>query len=157
LVYNGAANKFYTTRFQRREDCMSHETYPEPMELALSATTHSGDDLIQAVCREVDGSWDTSRIELDRDLVISIDCEPCGTSRPVMRPRQLVGHRDAACERCGQMARPRIEHVVEAGSQLAQAKLAELGIPAYDIVRVVSPEDERAVLLAGDRPNLRSS
>ena len=52
LIYNGVANKFYTTRFQRREDCMSHETYPDPIELPLSAHVHSGDDLLRAACRE---------------------------------------------------------------------------------------------------------
>ena len=31
LVYNGVANQFYSTRYQRREDCLSHETYPEPI------------------------------------------------------------------------------------------------------------------------------
>ena len=49
------------------------------------------------------------------------------------------------------MARPRIEHAVEAGSDLAQAKLVELGIPPYDIVRVVSGSEQHVVLLADDR------
>ena len=41
LVYNGVANQFYSTRYQRREDCLSHETYPEPVSLPLSAAeTH---------------------------------------------------------------------------------------------------------------------
>ncbi len=35
LIYNGVANQFYRTRFQRRDDCMSHETYAEPLELPL--------------------------------------------------------------------------------------------------------------------------
>ncbi len=36
MVYNGVGNQFYSTRLPRREDCLSHETYPEPVELALS-------------------------------------------------------------------------------------------------------------------------
>ncbi len=35
LVFNGVANQFYSTRLPRRDDCLSHETYPEPVELAL--------------------------------------------------------------------------------------------------------------------------
>ena len=35
LVFNGVANQFYSTRLPFREDCLSHETYPEPIELPL--------------------------------------------------------------------------------------------------------------------------
>ena len=35
LVFNGVANQFYTTRLPFRDDCLSHETYPEPIELPL--------------------------------------------------------------------------------------------------------------------------
>ncbi len=151
LVYNGVANKFYTTKFQHREDCMSHETFPDPIELPLRAEHVSADDLLQATCHKLGIPSTASRIELDRDLVVSIDCTACGTSRPVMHPLQEVGHRDAICDDCGQVARPCIEHVVEAGSELAKAKLVELGIPPYDMVRVVSGPDEHIVLLADDR------
>ncbi len=37
LVWNGLANNFYKTAYQRREDCLSHETYPTPLELPLSS------------------------------------------------------------------------------------------------------------------------
>ena len=35
MVFNGVANQFYSTRLPRRDDCLSHETYPEPVELAM--------------------------------------------------------------------------------------------------------------------------
>src|SRR4051794_11596384 len=35
LVFNGVANQFYTTLLPRREDCLSHETYPEPLAVPL--------------------------------------------------------------------------------------------------------------------------
>ena len=37
LVWNGQANNFYKTQYQRKEDCLSHDTYPDPIELPLSA------------------------------------------------------------------------------------------------------------------------
>ena len=136
---------------------MSHETFPDPLEMPLSAHVHSGDDLLRAACAKLDIPHESSRIELDRDLVVSIDCEPCGTSRTVMRPLQEVGHREANCEGCGQVARPRIEHTVDVGSDLAQAKLVDLGIPPYDIVRVVSGVEQHVVLLADDRRTTMAS
>ena len=35
MVFNGVTNQFYTTRLPYREDCLSHETYPEPIPLPL--------------------------------------------------------------------------------------------------------------------------
>jgi proteasome lid subunit RPN8/RPN11 len=55
------------------------------------------------------------------------------------------------CEKCGQLARPELEHSIDAGSQLAGHTLRQLGIPPYDIVRIASGEQEQVFLLAGDR------
>lgn len=152
LIYNGMANTFYKTRFQRREECLSHESYPEPLALPLGAATHSAAELLHAVCQLKGVPVASTCIELDRDLVTSIECEPCGTRRTVMKGRQEVGQRETICENCGQVARPRIEHRVSAESPLATKKLVDLGIPPYDIVRVVSDSAEQFVLLANDAP-----
>jgi len=89
-------------------------------------------------------------LALDRDLVVSLDCA-CGHSRPVMRPQPLVSAADAKCLKCDHDARPRLEHSVEAGAALAREKLASLGVPPYDIVRVTAGGCEQVFLLAGDR------
>jgi hypothetical protein len=93
-------------------------------------------------------------LALERDLVVSLDCAACGTSRPILQPQQLVGASDAVCEKCGQLARPELEHSIDAGSQLAGHTLRKLGIPPYDIVRIASDEQEQVFLLAGDRQSV---
>ncbi len=150
LVFNGVANQFYHTSFQHREDCLSHETYPEPEELPLSASEHAAADLFAAV-RKRAASDGAMRLSLDRDLVVSVDCAKCNTSEPVMRPLQSVGMSEAKCASCGETARPNIEHMIDEHSPLAGEKLAALGVPPYDIVRVSTAEGERVFLLAGDR------
>jgi adenylyltransferase/sulfurtransferase len=149
LVYNGEANRFYATRFQRREECLSHETYPEPRELNLSATRHTAADVFLAL--DLAGAKDQARLELDRDLVVSLTCAPCGWHRPLMRPLYLVGIEAARCEHCGQMAKPRLEHTIEAGSALAGERLSALGIPPFDILRIEAGKSQFTALLAGDR------
>ena len=72
-------------------------------------------------------------------------------SRDYAAPAE-VGNSDAVCGTCGQIARPQIVHAVEAGQELAQARLTELGIPPYDMLRVVSAANEHVVLLGADRP-----
>src|SRR5690606_11212651 len=48
MVFNGIANNFYTTHYQRREDCLSHETYPESIPLSASAATTTAQELFAA-------------------------------------------------------------------------------------------------------------
>jgi molybdopterin-synthase adenylyltransferase len=152
LVFNGVANNFYKTAFQRRDDCLSHETYPEPIELPLSAAVATSEDLFAAAARHFGADGKLS-LSLDRDLVVSLDCA-CGHSRPVMRPQQLVGAADARCPECGHDARPRLEHAIEDGSALAGEKLRSLGIPERDMVRVTDGREERIFLLAGNKRTL---
>jgi len=158
LVWNGQANNFYKTGYQRKEDCLSHDTYDEPIELPLAAASATADDLFAAAAPHFDiptrsvseGSHPRLTLHLDRDLVVSLDCT-CGNSRRVMQPQQLVGAAEAKCPACGQTAKPRLEHSIDAGTALAKEKLSSLGIPAYDIVRVGDDQKESVFLLAGDQ------
>jgi len=152
LVYNGVGNQFYRTKFQRRDDCLSHETYPDPVELALRSERNTVDDLMAKARSELgDGPL---QLALDRDLVVSVDCANCGTSRPVMQPLPEVGMNQAICPKCTQMARPVIVHGIPADSPLARHTLAQVGVPPYDIVRIAGEQQEQFFLLAGDRDSV---
>ena len=149
LVWNGVTNHFYKTSFQRREDCLSHETYSEPIEVPLSTNANTAVELLTAVRGHFAGSGELA-LSLDRDLVVSLECT-CGFSQSMMKAQQLVGAADAKCPNCGQDTRPRLEHVIGARSLMAKETLATLGIPPFDIVRVADDKDEKVFLLAGDR------
>lgn len=167
MIYNGVANQFYTTRFQRREDCLSHETYGVPRSLPLSAAQHTAGDLFAALGykspaapldppsetppQSPQGANGEPHLRLDRDLVVSISCADCGWERRVLRPVHVVGTDAARCERCGNMAKPRMEHTIFATNPLANEKLSSLGVAPYDVVQVVAGEEEVTALLAGDR------
>jgi adenylyltransferase/sulfurtransferase len=150
LVYNGVASQSYRTRYQRREDCLSHDTYPEPVELPLGSRTGTAADLFNRL--RARGSDGAARLLLDRDLVLSLSCDACGNQQRVMRSLPRVGMRRMNCPECGEMVRPEFCHVVGSDSPLASETLATLGIPAYDIVRVEDEGGQHAFLLSADRP-----
>ena len=150
LVYNGVSNKFYDTRFQKRSDCLSHETYSIPVELPLAVEENSADDLFEAL-QSQHSVADGMRLSLDRDLVVSLDCASCDVDRPVLRPLQLVGMDQAHCPECGQLAKPRLVHAIGPETSLSQKKLAELGVPPYDMIRVETEQEDIVCLLTGDR------
>lgn len=152
LIFNGISNTFYSTKFQHKENCLSHDTYPQPVELELTNNCTAKELFAQARQQFSDSAAQAELVlHLDRDLVVSVHCAPCDLSRPIMRPQQAVGMKDALCEKCGGLTKPLLEHEVAQSSPLAAQTLNSLGIPAYDIVRVTDGEQEECFLLGGDR------
>ena len=151
LVFHGGSNQFYRSQLARRDDCLSHEVYDEPLSLPLSAAGTTVRTLLDAVGQAQDTSGGARRLMLDRDLLTHFECVPCGIRWRVMKPRQLVRHADAVCRQCGQIARPHLTHAIESDDDLAEATLQDLGVPLYDMLRVECGPTEHVVLLAGDR------
>ena len=149
-VFNGVTNQFYKTAFQRREDCLSHETYPDPLSLPLSADQNTAKDLFAAV-GETLGIADAMTLSLDRDLVVDVRCANCDTRVTIMKPLQLVAMEQAKCPECGDTAKPSLEHSILSDSPLSRETLAALGVAPYDIVRVETSQSEQVVLLDGDQ------
>lgn len=147
LVFNGVGNQFYSTRLPRRDDCLSHETYPAPIELAIGC----GDTVAQLFAAVGDPDEGPLTLILDRELVTHIECPRCDWKSQVLRPRSRVRQSDAICPVCGQAARPELISSIEEDSILTERTLAEVGVPPYDIVRVDSAVGDRCFLLAGDR------
>ncbi len=150
LVFNGVTNQFYTTKLPFREDCLSHETYPEPTELPI------GHAATASVLFSLAGATlgHPLSLALDRDLVVSVACPRCGWTNEVFRPRTKVKMTEAECPTCREGARPEIVGSIEEGTPFADRPLAGLGIPAYDIVRVDGPHGSGFFLLAGDRASV---
>jgi molybdopterin-synthase adenylyltransferase len=147
LVFNGVANQFYSTKLPRRDDCLSHETYPDPVELPLSNQSLAS-ELFAAARGHVEGPLE---LALERELVVAIECPRCGWRESVMRPRVKVKLVEATCPNCREPARPEFESVIAESSPMADQPLGRLGIPPYDIVRVDGASGSGFFLLAGDR------
>jgi adenylyltransferase/sulfurtransferase len=148
MVFNGVANQFYTTRLPRREDCLSHETYPEPVPLPLGREA-SVSSLFGAARDTLEGPL---TLALERDLVEAVACARCGERVELMRPRSRVRTSDALCPRCRQPGHPETVHAIGEDSPLVTRSLAEVGVPPYDIVRVDGAAESAFFLLNGDRP-----
>jgi molybdopterin-synthase adenylyltransferase len=147
LVYNGVANQFYTTRLPFRDDCLSHETYPEPVAVELGSK-NTVDELFRAAKDTLEGPIS---LVLDRELVVSIDCPRCLWQSSVMRPRVLVKASEAICPNCAEPARPEFTSAVADGSPLAAEPLSRVGVPPYDIVRIDGPSESGFFLLTADQ------
>lgn len=148
-VFNGQTNQLYTTRFQRNEDCLSHETYGEAVRLPIQAKSNTASDLF-AAAREHFLAGDLE-LRLDRDLITDFECAPCGIKRDVMKSMYDVSAKDSLCEQCGEGMRPNRIHVVHESDSLASRTLNDIGIPSYDILNVGNRHESKWFLLDGDR------
>jgi molybdopterin/thiamine biosynthesis adenylyltransferase len=152
LVYNGVSNQFYSTKLPFREDCLSHETYPQPLEIGLgNGATVS--DLFARAKTTVEGPLE---LVLDRELVVSVECPRCSWQTEILRPRVSVKSSEANCPNCQQPARPVFASGVDELSPLVSLPLSRVGIPPYDIVRVDGAVGSGFFLLAADRGNVKA-
>ena len=146
-VFNGVANTFYTTQLPRREACLSHETYPEPVAVELGHGS-TAEALFHVARERLEGPL---TLALDRDLVEAIEWPRHGRRREVLRPRSRVGQAEAIDPETGDAGVPLLRSAVEEGSELARRPLAALGVPPYDVVRIDGADGSAFFLLALDR------
>ena len=140
MVFNGESNNFYHTAYQRKESCLSHETYGARIDVPLGAG-----DRVEALFEATGGV----KLHLDRDLLTDLACA-CGKRREVLRPLALVTMRDGTCS-CGQMMKPAIVHTVERGTPLAGRTLREVGAAPFDVLKVETATSGVYARLARDR------
>ncbi len=148
MVFNGVGNQFYTTKLPFREDCLSHESYPAPIEIPLDRSARVGELFDAAAAAGLSGP---RSLWLERELVEAVECPRCDVRREVMRPRASVRQAEAVCPECAEPALPIVHSAIEEGSALASRALGEVGIPPWDVVRVDGGGESRFFLLADDR------
>jgi molybdopterin/thiamine biosynthesis adenylyltransferase len=156
-VFNGVSNQFYKTIYPYKDDCLSHETYPAPIPVPLSADS-TVDQLFAQVAelsrtqlpQDPAATFPTARLNLDRDLVVALSDPASGYRKEVYQPIQKVGV-EAATIGGGVVARPELIHHVDAGTEVARRRLADVGIPPFDVVRVATPQGTWFLRLEADR------
>lgn len=152
-VFNGVANTFYTTELPRKEDCLSHETYPEPMRVDLGHSA-TAEEVFHVARKHLSGPL---VLGLDRDLVAAIEWPQLGRRQEVMKPRSKVSVAEAIDPESGETGRPELISMIEEGTPLAERSLADLGVPPYDIVRVEGLDGAVFILLEADREGVMNA
>ena len=154
LVFNGAANNFYQTKYSRREDCLSHETYESITSLTLGSN-NTVRQLFNVLADTVNESIDSMRLLLDRDFLLRLVCRSCEIEKEIDQPLCEVGSRDGICLQCKQPLSTETTCEIAARSPLAERSLSSLGVPDYDIVKVATETETRFILLANDEGNFK--
>lgn len=137
----------HTSAYTARDDCESHWSYGDITELPLSAGTTSLAEFAGIV--QADLGPDTL-IELDQELILSLDCPQCGTHEEVLKPMSQVSFNSAHCPVCGILREIDMTHAIKGKESYAQLSLASAGIPPLHIIRAFNSMEYRFYELTGD-------
>jgi molybdopterin/thiamine biosynthesis adenylyltransferase len=148
FMYNGVTHDSYVVEYQRREDCYSHETFEEVIELDRGVADSQVGDILDIIRAQVTPS---AVLEFEREIVYELYCEHCHTRQPIFRALGKVTVDEGRCPDCGQMRLPEMTHSVDAQPEFMDMTLEELGVPPYDIVRGRQGLTMKHFLLAKDR------
>jgi adenylyltransferase/sulfurtransferase len=154
LIFNGTGNTFYATQFVRREDCLSHLTYRDIKDLPVRSN-YTLKTFFEAVRHQLKLA-DPIELILDRELLLRFSCRTCGHAQEIMKLLMDVTVRQGMCPKCQTQMLADTTHLLTPDPKMEKYTLEQLGVPAYDIVRVKSGGAVHAIALAADRDKVVS-
>ena len=89
-------------------------------------------------------------LELDQELIISLNCTTCQTRERVLKPMAEVTFQAAHCSTCGSLREIEMTHSVTGKEDFLSMTLAEAGVPALHILRAYNAQEYRFYELSGD-------
>jgi adenylyltransferase/sulfurtransferase len=146
--FNGLTNEMHTTAYVPRDDCESHWTYGAITE--LPDRTAAGTTLAQMLAIARRDLGDQAVLELDQEIVLSLECPNCHKNTEVFRPLSRVTFDEGLCPACGELRQVHMTHVVDGGERFLDRSLRNIGVPPLHVVRARNTQEYRFYELTGD-------
>lgn len=150
LHFNGYTNFMHSTAYLPDVNCESHWIYGDVIELPLRAEVNTLRDLLN-VARADLGS--DAMLELDQELVLSLNCMNCNTVEHVLKPLSEVSFEAGHCPNCGQMREVNLTHSIRGDEDFLDRTLLSAGVPPLHVVRATNGVEFRFYELTGDLPS----
>jgi molybdopterin/thiamine biosynthesis adenylyltransferase/DNA-binding transcriptional regulator YhcF (GntR family) len=145
--FNGMVNDMHTTAYAPRDDCQSHWTYGEITELPARAEHTTLADLLRIARADLGPD---AMIELDQELITSLECPTCNTVEQVLKPLSDVSFEEGHCPTCGVLRETTMTHIISGEENFLHRTLASVGVPPLHILRVHNGVEYRFYELTGD-------
>ena len=129
-VFNGLTHDSYVVEYQRKEDCMSHDTYEKIVEKPWSVKAIALKDVLETIRSEL---GDRAVLDFDRDIATRAKCS-CGECKDLFTPvHKLKGHM-LTCPKCGAQMTFDSIHSIKGEEDFLNKTPYEIGIPLLHIV-----------------------
>lgn len=146
--FNGLNYDSYLVEYDRREDCMSHETYQNIENLNISIYDTTMGELLASLRSKLGRE---ATLELEKELLWALDCEACGSRELLTSPLARISEKAAICPHCKLTRTPQMTHSITGDEPFLNLKLSEIGIPPLEVVATVHQGEYRYFELSGDR------
>lgn len=129
-VFNGLTHDSFVVEYQRKDDCMSHDTYEDIREMPWSARNISIKDVLNQAKKDL---GDNAILEFDRDIATVSTCS-CGHTKDIFNVVNKLRNKDIVCEKCGRNMRFESIHSIYGNESFLDKKLFDIGIPLFHII-----------------------
>ena len=129
-VFNGLTHDSYVVEYQRKDDCMSHDTYETIIEKPWSAKSITLKELLGNIREEL---GEKAVIDFDRDIATTATCT-CGETKDLYLPVHKLNGQMLTCPICGKQMSFDTMHSIKGTEDFLDKTPYEIGIPLLHIV-----------------------
>jgi adenylyltransferase/sulfurtransferase len=129
-VFNGLTHDSYVVEYQRKPDCMSHDTYEQIIEKPWSVHSLTLKELVDSIKADM---GEDAIVEFDRDIASVATCS-CGESKELYAPIHKLKAENIACLKCGNAMGFDSFHSLNGLEEFLYKTVGEIGIPPLHIV-----------------------
>ena len=128
-VFNGLTHDSYVVEYQRKDDCMSHDTYENIVEKPWSAKSVTLRDILCDIRQEL---GEKAVIDFDREIATYAACR-CG-DKEIFTPVHKLRGEMLTCPKCGNQMSFESIHSIKGDEMFLDKKPVEIGIPLLHII-----------------------
>lgn len=129
-VFNGLTHDSYVVEYQRKEDCMSHDTYEKIIEKPWSVKSVTWRVVLSEIRNEL---GENAVITLDRDITTIAYCS-CGEKKDMYMPVHKLKGEMLTCSKCGNQMSFDSIHKIDGSENFLDKTPFETGIPLLHII-----------------------
>lgn len=130
FVFNGLTHDSYVVEYQRKEDCMSHDTYENIIPKPWSVKSISLGDILSSIKSDL---GEKAVIDFDRDVATTAKCM-CGETKDLYLPVHKLKGEMLICPKCGQQMSFESIHTIKGDELFLDKTPYQLGIPLLHII-----------------------
>ena len=130
FVFNGLTHDSYVVEYQRKPDCMSHDTYEQIEEKPWSTAEITLRQILDEIKCDL---GESAVLDLDRDIATTASCG-CGEKMDLFTPVHKLRGKDLVCPKCGRQMTFDSIHTLFGGEDFLDRTPNEIGIPPLHII-----------------------
>ena len=130
IVFNGLSHDTYRVTYARNEECMSHDTWENVVEMQWSAAKTSLKEVMVEIKERLSPK---AVLETNVEILLEGTCA-CGHVKPYYRPLITVAEDEVLCPCCGNELDLQLTHRFEGNEPFVLKKLAQIGFAPGEIL-----------------------